>query len=197
LFGKILRIDVSAAAEGKAYTVPKDNPFVGKEGAKPEIWAYGIRNVWRMAFDKATGQLWAADVGQNLFEEINIIKKGGNYGWNTREALHPFGGRGTGPKPEFIDPIWEYHHDIGKSITGGTVYNGTKFPELVGHYLYADYTSSKIWALKYDAKAGRVTANRPIKDKSRPVISFGEDEKGEVYLLTVSADGKGIFGLSK
>ncbi len=196
-FGKILRIDVGAASEGKAYSIPKDNPFVDKEGAKPEIWAYGLRNVWRMAFDKASGKLWAADVGQNLYEEINHIKKGGNYGWNTREALHPFGGRGTGPKPEFIEPIWEYHHDIGRSITGGTVYNGTKFPELAGHYLYADYVSSKIWALKYDDKEGRVTANRPIKDKSRPVISFGEDEKGEVYLLTVSPDGKGIFGLAK
>ena len=196
-FGKILRIDVNNPADGKAYSVPKDNPFVGKENAKPEIWAYGLRNIWRMAFDKATGQLWAGEVGQNLYEEINLIKKGGNYGWNAREALHPFGGRGSGPKPEFIEPIWEYHHEVGRSITGGGVYNGKKHPELVGHYLYADYTSSKIWALKYDAKEGRVTANRPIPDKSRPVISFGEDEKGEMYLLTVAADGKGIFGLAK
>jgi len=197
LYGSILRIDVDHESGGKPYSIPKDNPFANTKGARPEVYAYGIRQAWKISHDTATGQLWAGEVGQNLYEEINLIKKGGNYGWNAREALHPFGGRGSGPKPEFIEPIWEYHHEVGRSITGGGVYNGKKHPELVGHYLYADYTSSKIWALKYDAKEGRVTANRPIPDKSRPVISFGEDEKGEMYLLTVAADGKGIFGLAK
>ena len=196
-FGKILRLDINAKADGKNYAIPKDNPFVDVKDAKPEIFAYGLRNVWRMSFDRKTGQLWAADVGQNLYEEINLITKGGNYGWNRREGLHPFGAKGTGLKKEFIEPIWEYHHDIGKSITGGTVYRGKALPELDGYYLHADYVSSKIWALKYDETAGRVVANRPIKDPAKPVLSFGEDEAGEVYFLTVSNTGKGIYRFVK
>jgi glucose/arabinose dehydrogenase len=197
LYGKILRIDINKKDEGKNYAIPKDNPFVGKKDAKPEIWAYGIRNVWRMSFDRNTGKLWAADVGQNLYEEINIIEKGGNYGWNWREAFHPFGAKGVRDNKNMIDPIWEYHHDIGKSITGGSVYRGKALPELAGHYVYADYVTSKIWALKYDEKAGRVTANRSIPDPAKPVLSFGEDETGELYFLTVSANGKGIYRFAK
>lgn len=191
--GDILRIDINKKDSGKAYAVPPDNPFVNKADALPEIWAYGLRNVWRMAFDKKTGKLWAGDVGQNLYEEINIIEKGGNYGWRRREGLHPFGADGKGHGPDFIDPIWEYHHDIGKSITGGHVYRGKLLPELEGHYLYADYVSAKIWALRYDEQEKRVVANRTIKDKGQPVLSFGEDEQGEVYLMTYSAAGRGIY----
>jgi glucose/arabinose dehydrogenase len=191
--GDILRIDVNKKDPGKAYAIPPDNPFVGKRDALPEIWAYGLRNVWRMAFDKKTGKLWAGDVGQNLYEEINIIEKGGNYGWKLREGLHPFGVGGYGPRVDLIEPIWEYHHDIGRSITGGHVYRGKLLPELEGHYLYADYVSAKIWALRYDEQEKRVVANRTIKDKGQPVLSFGEDEQGEVYLLTYSAAGRGIY----
>lgn len=194
--GKILRIDVDSPhriSRDKNYAIPKDNPFVDRPDYSPEIWALGLRNVWRMAFDRVTGQLWAGDVGQNLWEEINLIRKGGNYGWNRREGLHPFGPKGTGPKPEFIDPIWEYHHDVGKSITGGTVYRGKRLPELEGHYLYADYVSGKIWALLYDSEKGRVTANRPIKDRALPILSFGEDESGDVYLLTTTTTGQGVY----
>jgi glucose/arabinose dehydrogenase len=197
LFGKILRIDVDHKDEGKNYAVPKDNPFVGTKGALPEIWAYGLRNPWRISFDRKTGQLWCADVGQNLFEEIDLIVKGGNYGWNRREGFHPFGGRGTGRQKEFIEPIWEYNHEVGKSITGGTVYRGKQFPELEGHYLHADYVTSKIWALKYDEKLNRVTANRPIPDPTKPVMSFGEDEAGELYFMTYSPKGQGIYRFVK
>lgn len=197
LFGKILRLDVDRKDAGKNYAVPKDNPFVGKKDAKPEIWAYGIRNVWRMSVDRKTGKLWAADVGQNLYEEIDIIEKGGNYGWNRREGFHPFGPKGVGANKDMIDPIWEYHHDVGKSITGGGVYRGKALPELDGHYLYADYVTSRIWALKYDEGAKRVVANRPIKDPAKPVLSFGEDEQGEMYFLTVTANGKGIYRFAK
>lgn len=196
LLGKILRIDVDSPqriSRDKNYAVPKDNPFIDRPNYSPEIWALGLRNVWRMAFDRATGQLWAGDVGQNLWEEINLIQKGGNYGWNRREGLHPFGPKGTGPKPDFIDPIWEYHHDVGKSITGGVVYRGKRLPELDGHYLYADYVSGKIWALLYDSRQGRVVANRPIKDRGLPILSFGEDEAGDVYLLTTTTTGQGIY----
>ncbi|MCS7045437.1 MAG: PQQ-dependent sugar dehydrogenase [Gemmataceae bacterium] len=195
--GAILRIDVNRQDPGKNYAVPPDNPFVGTVGVVPEIWAYGLRNVWRMAFDKATGRLWAGDVGQNLYEEINIITKGGNYGWRRREALHPFGFTGQDHGPAFIDPIWEYHHDVGKSITGGHVYRGKQFPELDGHYLCADYVTGKIWALRYDDAAKRVTAWRAIRDKALPIMSFGEDEDGETYLLTYAASGRGIYQLRR
>lgn len=193
LLGKVLRLDVNRKDRGKPYAIPRDNPFVDRAGARPEIWAYGLRNVWRMSFDRKTGKLWAADVGQNLWEEIDILRAGGNYGWNRREGLHPFGVRGAGPRKEFIDPIWEYSHDLGKSITGGHVYRGDHLKELQGYYVYADYVTSKIWAMRYDAKKGRVVANRPIRDPSLPVYSFGEDEKGEVYFLTATQTGKGIY----
>ena len=196
-FGKILRIDIDKKDPGKNYAVPKDNPFVGRADALPEIWAYGVRNPWRIAFDRKTGALWCGDVGQNLYEEIDIIEKGGNYGWNRRESFHPFGPKGSGPRPEYIEPIWEYHHDVGKSITGGTVYRGKALPELEGQYVYADYVSSKIWALKYDEKAKRVVANRPIPDPNKPVLSFGEDEQGELYFLVVAPNGRGIYRFVK
>lgn len=200
LLGKILRIDVDSReglSKEKNYAIPKDNPFVDRPGYAPEIWALGLRNVWRMAFDRGTGRLWAGDVGQNLWEEINLIEKGGNYGWNRREGLHPFGGKGTGPRPEFIDPIWEYHHDLGKSITGGGVYRGKRLPELEGHYLYADYVSGKIWALLYDETKRRVVANRPIRDRGLPILSFGEDEAGDMYLLTTTTSGQGIYRFTR
>jgi glucose/arabinose dehydrogenase len=197
LLGKILRIDVNAKADGKNYAIPKDNPFVGVKDARPEVYAYGFRNIWRMGFDRKTGQLWAADVGQNLYEEVNVVRKGGNYGWNRREALHPFGARGTGPRKDLIDPVWEYHHDVGKSVTGGTVYRGGRVPELDGYYVYGDYVSSRIWALKYDEAKGRVVENRSIKGPGLPVYSFGEDERGEMYMLTASTSGRGIYWFGK
>jgi len=186
LLGKILRIDVDRKEEGKTYAIPKDNPFAGDKSAKGEIFAYGFRNVWGMCFDPETKLFYAADVGQDIWEEIDIVKKGGNYGWNLREGFHrfPMGpGGGSDPRPDLLDPIWEYHHDVGKSITGGYVYRGRKLPELVGHYVYADYVSSKIWALKYDEKAGKVVANRPIPFQGTSTfIAFGEDADRELYL---------------
>ncbi|HEY1379739.1 MAG TPA: PQQ-dependent sugar dehydrogenase [Gemmataceae bacterium] len=197
LLAKILRIDVNRKEGGKPYAIPKDNPFAGRPDARPEVFAYGLRNVWRMAFDRATGRLWAADVGQNLYEEIDLIEKGGNYGWSVREGLHPFGAKGVGPRPDVVEPIWEYHHDVGKSITGGAVYRGSRFPELVGMYLYADYVSGKIWALKYDEAAKRVVANRPIRDRGLPIMSFGEDDRGELYLMTFSQSGRGVYRFTR
>ena len=193
LLGSILRLDVDRTDDGKAYAIPPDNPFVGVKGARPEIFAYGLRNVWRLAFDRQTGRLWAADVGQNSWEEIDLIEKGGNYGWNFREGLHPFG---TGRPPEdarFLDPIWEYDHTVGKSITGGFVYRGRRFPELIGCYVYADYVTGRIWALKYDTATGRVVDNYAIEGPSLPIISFGEDESGEIYFMVVSSRGTGIY----
>jgi quinoprotein glucose dehydrogenase len=206
LLGKILRIDVDRRDPGKAYAIPQDNPFVGQRDARPEIYALGVRNIWGLAFDPQTKLLWAADVGQNLWEEVNLIDKGGNYGWSVREAFHKFDksepkvttktGPGRTPdlqnrrdpngERQFIDPIWEYHHDTdGKSITGGVVYRGKRLPQLVGYYVYADYVSGKIWGLKYDEKAKKVVANRPIAGPEGfniPCMCIGEDEAGEVYL---------------
>lgn len=193
--GKILRINVDKKDANKNYSVPRDNPFVDTKGAKPEIWAYGFRNIWRMAFDKRTGALFAADVGQNLFEEINIVQKGGNFGWNFREGLHPFGKKSPPIDAQFIDPIWEYDHRIGKSITGGMVYRGKAIPSLFGSYLYADYVSGKIWALDYDQRAKTVKGNHAIASPLLTTITFGEDEEGEAYFAIVSGDGKGIFKL--
>lgn len=199
LLGSILRIDVDRTSKiqvGKDssislnYAIPKDNPFVGQPSiARGEIWAYGLRNVWRMSFDRQTGDLWAADVGQNLWEEVNLIKRGGNYGWNFREAKHDFGFYTFGQTPNLIEPVWEYHHNIGKSVTGGHVYRGKKVPELSGHYLYGDYVSGKIWALKLDDQKQEVVANRSIPTKDLPVFTFGEDEQGEVYFSTQLGGG--------
>jgi glucose/arabinose dehydrogenase len=197
LFGKVLRIDVDHKESGKNYAVPADNPFVGRANARPEVWAYGVRNPWRMAFDRKTGVLWASDVGQNLYEEIDLLTRGGNYGWSIREGLHPFGPDGVGPRPDLIDPIWEYRHDVGKSLTGGAVYRGTRLPELEGWYLYADYVSARIWALRYDEGKKRVVANRKLGDPNVPVLSFGEDEKGEIYFLTYSNTGRGIYWFAR
>ncbi len=197
MLGKILRIDVDRKDEGKGYAIPKDNPFVGRDDAIPETWAYGLRNVWRMAFDRETGKLWAADVGQNLYEEINVIVKGGNYGWSVRESLHPFSVIGVGPRKDIIDPIWEYHHDLGKSITGGHVYRGKEIPELQGAYVYGDYISTKIWGLRYDDAKKRVVANQPIADQNAAILSFGEDERGEIYLLTTSVGNAAVLKFVK
>jgi glucose/arabinose dehydrogenase len=195
LLGSILRIDVDHQDDGKNYAIPKDNPFVGKTifvgGGKDnevavasEIYAYGFRNVWRLSFDRKTGSLWAADVGQGLWEEINIVQSGGNYGWNMREAQHWFRPDGNDMQAGLIDPIWEYHHDIGKSITGGSVYRGSRVPELMGKYVYADYVSGLLWALDYDAASGSVKGNYSLTGKSQPIMSFGEDQSGEIYLMT-------------
>ncbi len=190
---KILRIDVDHKDPGKNYAIPKDNPFVDrKDEALPEIYAYGLRNPWRISFDKQTGTLWCADVGQDLWEEIDLITKGGNYGWNVREGVHKFGPNGSEPRPDLIEPIWDYHHNIGKSITGGHVYRGKKLPQLDGCYLYADYVTGKVWALKYDEAQKKVVANYTIRGNVSPIMSFGEDEQGEAYYTT---DGGLIYRL--
>lgn len=185
LLGKILRIDVDHTSRDLPYAIPTDNPFAGQwKFARGEIWAYGVRNPWRISFDRETGTCWAGDVGQDTWEEIDIIERGVNYGWNLREGRHKFGPGGFPPQEMLREPIWEYHHEIGKSITGGHVYRGTKIPELVGSYLYADYVSGQVWALTYDFERKEVTANRTIRAKGTPVITFGEDDYGEVYFTS-------------
>ena len=199
LLGTILRIDVDREQDGHAYAIPPDNPFVDRPGARGEIWAYGLRNVWRMSFDRETGDLWAGDVGQNAWEEIDLITRGGNYGWRIREAAHPFKA-GTAPDP-MIDPVVEYPQRRGKgrsrelvgmSITGGCVYRGRTQQQLVGVYLYGDYVTGRIWALRY--RDGRVTEHRQVFGAPPRVYisSFGEDAAGEIYVCSFDRpDGRG------
>ncbi len=195
--GSILRIDVNNESDGKPYSIPNDNPFVKTEGAKPEIYAHGIRNPWRFGFDKETGDLWLGDVGQELWEEVNLIEKGVNYGWSGREGTHAFGNRM--PVANVSDPrgpVWEYDHRIGKSITGGRVYRGEAVAELKGKYLYADYVTGRIWALSYDKATGKATKNEQVVAESIPVLAFGEDQNGEIYYLTNSPKGESIYRFS-
>ncbi|MEY3141994.1 MAG: Quinoprotein glucose dehydrogenase precursor [Planctomycetota bacterium] len=180
--GKVLRVDVNKKGDnGAPYAVPADNPFVGKEGAKPEIWAYGTRNIWRMAFDPKTGQLWAGDVGQNEWEEISLIEKGGNYGWNAREGFHPFArGKGDGP---FVEPVVEYSHREGLSVTGGVVYRGTEIAGLDGVYIYGDFAYGTVWGIRMID--GKPTKPAVIAQRRGELISSIDAMKdGTVVLST-------------
>lgn len=190
LLGSILRINVDAEENGKAYAIPDDNPFVGREGARPEIWAYGLRNVWRMSFDRETGELWAGDVGQNAWEEIDLIEKGGNYGWRIMEGTHVFN-MASHEKP-LIPPVAEYSHREGLSVTGGHVYRGRSIPALRGVYLYGDYVTGRIWGLRHE-NGERTALKEVLVARDRPVIaSFGEDEAGELYITGFErVDGHG------
>ncbi len=191
--GKILRIDIDNTMPGFNYAIPEDNPFVDTPKAKPEIFAYGFRNIWRMSFDRKTGDFWVADVGQDLWEEVNLVTKGGNYGWSIRESAHPFYQKPGQDISKLIDPIWEYPHvePWGKSITGGLVYRGSQVPSLEGYYVYADYVSGRLWALKYDAEKKKVVENRKINwPPSLPIVTFGETEDGEVLFSTTTSGGR-------
>lgn len=183
LLGKILRIDVDRAEGGRAYAIPPDNPFADREDARGEIWAYGLRNVWRFAFDPETDELWAADVGQNAFEEVNVIVKGGNYGWNVREGFAAFRGGPLSRKPEgMIDPILHYPRSVGKSVTGGYVYRGEDVPEMRGYYFYGDHVSGTVWAVR------RVEGGEPeIRELGHVPMcsSFGVDAEGELYAVSL------------
>jgi glucose/arabinose dehydrogenase len=163
--------------------VPVDNPFVGDPKARPEVWAYGLRNVWRFSFDRETGELWAGDVGQDRWEEINLIKKGLNYGWNVKEGRHDF--RPQGRAGPFEPPVVEHAHPEAQSITGGNVYRGKKHPDLRGAYLYADYITGLVWLLRREGE--KVTEHRRI-GRGELIASFGEDRHGEVYFT--SYDGR-------
>ena len=189
LLGSILRIDVDRHDAGKAYGIPRDNPFVDRDGARGEIYAYGLRNVWRLSFDRKTGALFVADVGQDIWEEINVVTKGGNYGWNLREGKHKFGPNGAEPSDSLVEPILEYNHKVGKSITGGHVYRGEQGKSLAGKYIYADYVSGIMWALTIN-KDNTAGTNYVIPWSKLPVLTFGEDQKGEIYCSTHLAGGR-------
>ncbi|HMG52919.1 MAG TPA: PQQ-dependent sugar dehydrogenase [Kofleriaceae bacterium] len=182
--GKFLRIDINAPAG--MYKVPPDNPFVATAGALKEIWSYGHRNPWRWSFDQATGDLWLGEVGQNTWEEVDRVMKGGNYGWNTCEGLHVRGSTAAMCNtPGLIDPLVEHGRGEASSITGGYVYRGTAMPSLVGTYIYGDYGSGNIWALTYDAD-NKPTPKVLLNVGGNSLASFGQDLDGEIYTVQIN-----------
>ena len=217
LLAKMLRLDVNSRAtvgggqnqRQLGYGIPRDNPFVrepdmGDRGARKEIYALGLRNPWRYSWDRANGALWCGDVGQNLWEEIDLIVKGGNYGWNVREGAHHF--KPGPPGAQYIEPVIEYphqnwqqpqamfpDHSIGLCVIGGYVYRGKSFPALNGIYIYGDYSLGTFWGLRYDYAAAKVTAHGKLLQQTDNIDSFAEDADGEIYALM--QDGK-IFQIA-
>ena len=185
--GKILRIDPSKPSGNRAYGIPPDNPFANG-GGLPEIWSYGLRNPWRFTFDKDTGDLWIADVGQGKYEEIDFAAagangrdpaKGSNFGWNLFEGNHSY--EGGGDHAGFVFPVFEYTHSEGCSVTGGYRYRGTALPSMHGAYVFADYCNNTIRVLNLENGVGKEIAQ--VKADPSPIVSFGEDAKGELYVL--------------
>jgi glucose/arabinose dehydrogenase len=185
LLGDILRLDVGS---GTSFTVPADNPFVGQAGARPEVWSYGLRNPWRFSFDAATGDLYIADVGQNAWEEVDVVTaaagagRGANFGWNVMEGRHCYA-TSSCDSSQFTLPVLEYSHRSGCSITGGYVYRGAAIPALQGHYFYADYCSG--WVRSFRLQDGQVVEpyQWPTLAPGGQVPSFGQDAAGELYLM--------------
>jgi uncharacterized repeat protein (TIGR03806 family) len=190
LLGSVLRIDVDRRDGERRYGIPADNPFVDRPGARPEIWAYGLRNPWRMAADPKLDQIWVGNNGQDLWETAHLIRRGENYGWSVTEGSHPFYlERSRGPTP-IVPPTIEHSHAEFRSLTGGVVYRGNRFPELDGAYIYGDYSSGRIWAMKHDGR--RPVWHREIADTTLQIASFRVDPKGE---LLVTDNGGGFCRL--
>ena len=185
--GKILRLDVD---HGDPYAIPPGNPWQGEAGPRAEIWAYGLRNPWRFSFDRATGEMWIGDVGQNQYEEIDLQPAGVgglNYGWNSMEGLHAYQG---GYREGLTLPVWEYDHTQGCSVTGGYIYRGQALPALLGVYLFGDYCAGTVWALARTPEGGWNAV--ALLATGLNISSFGEDAAGEVYLVDL---GGGVYRL--
>ncbi len=196
LLGKLLRIDVSQSEGERRYRIPPDNPFVGQQGARGEIWAYGFRNPWRFSFDRPSGALWLADVGQNAREEIDLIIRGGNYGWSRMEGtLCVPASVSTCDRTGLTLPILDYPTRDGNcAITGGFVYRGNAAPSVRGSYIYGDFCSGRIWALQYNGS--QVVENTLLVDSTLSITSFGVDSRGELYVLD-RGNRSGIYRLTQ
>jgi len=185
VLGKMIRLDVDPAAvtAEDPYLIPEDNPFVGQAGARPELWAYGLRNPWRFSFDRETGDLWIADVGQGAWEEVNVQPAdsagGENYGWVIREGAHCFPEGEDCPTDGLVEPVAEYGHDLGISVTGGYVYRGEAVTALAGVYLFADFGSGLVWGTAPDGDGW--ATSEPVETDLN-ISAFGEDLAGELYL---------------
>jgi len=189
LLASLIRIDVDNPADGLNYGIPADNPFVGNAGARPEIYAYGLRNMWRFSWDPVTGWLWGADVGQNAWEEVDIIHPGLNYGWNTMEGNHCYDPPSNCDQTGLEPPIWEYElYTYGDcSVTGGYVYRGSQYFSISGRYIYGDYCTGRIWALSYDGETP--AQNEELLDTDIYISSFGLDQDNELLICSL-ADGR-------
>jgi len=180
LLGSIIRIDVSNASAGQPYVAPSDNPFVNVAGARDEIWALGLRNPWRMAFDASTGKLWVGDVGQGAVEEVGVVTRGGNYGWNTMEGDRCYSPASGCSTSGLTLPVATYTHSSGRcSITGGVVYHGSAVPELKDAYVFGDYCSGEVWAMPADGSEAPIVVASGLGN----ISSFGVDAAGEVYVV--------------
>lgn len=179
--GKLLRIDVDREEGGQAYSVPTDNPFRGHAEARPEIWAYGFRNPWRFSFDRLTGDLWLADVGQDRVEEVDIVHRGENYGWNVYEGFEPFSNQFRKEGRTYTPPVFAYRRKYGNSITGGYVYRRDKNSSFYGVYICGDYTSKRIFGLTQENGVLKMT--RQIGVVPQRLVSFSEDEAGNLYAV--------------
>jgi putative heme-binding domain-containing protein len=188
LLSSILRIDVDHQDKGKAYAIPKDNPFVKTPNARAEIWSYGYRNPWRMSFDRKTGDLWVGDVGWELWEMVYRVKKGGNYGWPVMEGPQPVKPEGKrGPTP-ILPPTIQFPHTEAASITGGYVYRGKRLPELAGSYICGDWVTRKLWATRFDGE--KMVSHKEIAQGTQRVVAFGEARDGDLYFLDYDEAGK-------
>lgn len=188
--GSMLRIDVDEPDPGRSYSIPPDNPFINAPQARGEIWAYGLRNPWRITFDAQTGHLWVGNNGQDLWETVHLVQKGENYGWSVREGNAPFQlRRKIGPTP-IVPPTIEHHHAEARSLTGGVVYYGRRFPTLRGAYVYGDYATGNIWAARHNA--AQHTSVRKIARASIQIAGFGIDSRGEILIVD---HGGALFGL--
>jgi glucose/arabinose dehydrogenase len=179
--GKMLRIDVDHRENGKLYAIPKDNPLVGREGVRPEIWAYGFREPWRFSFDPLTNDLWVGDVGQDLFEEVDIVQRGKNYGWNVYEGFERFSNRYLREQENFTPPIFAYTRKYGVSVTGGYIYRGQAKSSFYGVYIFGDYETRRIFGMTQEK--GQLKSIRQIGTSPQRIVSFGRDEAGEIYVV--------------
>jgi glucose/arabinose dehydrogenase len=189
LLGKLMRIDPTTRTGGKPYGIPKDNPFVGKAGYRPEIWALGLRNPWRFSFDAKTGDLWIGDVGQDKWEEVDHLAKGVggiNFGWNRYEGTHDFDTSTPLAGGKLTMPVAEYSHSEGCSITGGYVYRGPHIAGLSGRYVYADYCSGNMWTLSTSGGAPRNVSSVVSDAGVKSIVSFGEDGSGMLYVCSAT-----------
>lgn len=180
LTAKVLRIDVDRPSPGRNYGIPADNPFVDRPGVRPETWAYGMRNPWRMTYDATLDQLWVGNNGQDLWEQAYLVARGANYGWSAFEGSHPFYPDRMGPDP-LTPPTVEHHHSEARSLTGGVVYHGKSLPGLRGAYVYGDYSTGKIWGVKHDGT--QVTWHQEIADTPFAISGFGLDKDGELIVI--------------
>jgi glucose/arabinose dehydrogenase len=181
LLGKIIRIDVDKTDGDMPYAIPSDNPFRGVADIRPEIWALGFREPWRFTFDSLTGDLWVGDVGQDRVEEVAIVRRGENHGWNVYEGFEPFSNRYRKEGAEYVPPIFGYRRKYGNSVTGGYVYRGDKRSSFYGAYICGDYTSHRIWAVRQDNRMLKTV--RQIGMSPQNIASFGTDQSGEIYVV--------------